>query len=157
VVRLESEGFVQSFPRRGVRVVHLTLQDIAEIFELREALEAETVRLILAGTPERAGWACSRSSRLRIRGWPAAEYAQFNAADVALHDALAAALEIVACSRRSATCGCGFSGSALLLSKTGFDCRVDLRKRRRSIVNWWTRSSVETAPPKASFANTLHR
>src|SRR5579884_1956735 len=44
VVRLESEGFVQSLPRRGVRVVHLTPEDIAEIFELREALEAEVVR-----------------------------------------------------------------------------------------------------------------
>ena len=52
VVRLESEGFLMGLPRRGIRVVHLTPRDIAEIFELREALESEVVRLALARAPQ---------------------------------------------------------------------------------------------------------
>jgi DNA-binding GntR family transcriptional regulator len=91
VVRLESEGFVQSLPRRGVRVVHLTLQDIADIFELREALEAETIRLILARAPQSALDGLQPFVAAADAGLASGEYAQFNAADVALHDALAVA------------------------------------------------------------------
>lgn len=38
--RLESEGLITIVPRRGAYVVQLSMQDIEEIFELREALEA---------------------------------------------------------------------------------------------------------------------
>ena len=42
--RLESEGLITIVPRRGAFVVKLSVQDIEEIFELREALEALVVK-----------------------------------------------------------------------------------------------------------------
>ena len=42
--RLESEGLITIVPRRGAFVVELSVQDIEEIFELREALEALVVK-----------------------------------------------------------------------------------------------------------------
>jgi len=42
--RLESEGLITIVPRRGAFVVDLSVHDIDEIFELREALEAVVVR-----------------------------------------------------------------------------------------------------------------
>jgi DNA-binding GntR family transcriptional regulator len=42
--RLESEGLVTIVPRRGAFVVQLSLHDIEEIFELREALEPLVVK-----------------------------------------------------------------------------------------------------------------
>jgi DNA-binding GntR family transcriptional regulator len=91
VVRLESEGFVQALPRRGVRVVRLTARDIAEIFELREALESEVIRLILARAPQNVlddlmPYVVAGDAALAT-----GEYPPFNAADLALHDALASA------------------------------------------------------------------
>jgi DNA-binding GntR family transcriptional regulator len=90
VVRLESEGFLTGLPQRGVRVVHLTPRDIAEIFELREALESEVVRLILVRAPQSA---LEELQQYAAAGDAAigGEYAAFNAADIALHDALARA------------------------------------------------------------------
>ncbi len=40
---LEQEGFIKVVPHRGAFVVSLTLEDIREIFELREALDAFAV------------------------------------------------------------------------------------------------------------------
>lgn len=42
--RLESEGLITIIPRRGAFVVQLSVKDIEEIFELREALEALVVK-----------------------------------------------------------------------------------------------------------------
>jgi DNA-binding GntR family transcriptional regulator len=42
--RLESEGLITIVPRRGAFVAELSVHDIEEIFELREALEAAVVR-----------------------------------------------------------------------------------------------------------------
>ena len=42
--RLESEGLITIVPRRGAYVVDLSVQDIEEIFELREALESLVVK-----------------------------------------------------------------------------------------------------------------
>ena len=41
---MESEGLITIVPRRGAFVVELSVQDIEEIFELREALEALAVK-----------------------------------------------------------------------------------------------------------------
>jgi DNA-binding GntR family transcriptional regulator len=41
---LESEGLIKIEPRRGVSVRRFSIQDIAEIYELREVLEALVVR-----------------------------------------------------------------------------------------------------------------
>lgn len=42
--RLESEGLITIVPRRGAFVVDLSIQDIEEIFDLREALETLVVK-----------------------------------------------------------------------------------------------------------------
>ena len=42
--RLESEGLITIVPRRGAFVVEFSVQDIEEIFELREALEVLVVK-----------------------------------------------------------------------------------------------------------------
>ncbi len=42
--RLESEGLITIVPRRGAFVAELSVQDVEEIFELREALESMVVR-----------------------------------------------------------------------------------------------------------------
>jgi len=42
--RLESEGLITIVPRRGAFVVNLSVQDIEEIFDLREALETLAVK-----------------------------------------------------------------------------------------------------------------
>jgi DNA-binding GntR family transcriptional regulator len=89
VVRLASEGFVEALPRRGVRVVHLTPSDIAEIFELREGLEAEVVRLVLARATADTLEILQSHVAAAEAALADADYPAFNAADVALHDALA--------------------------------------------------------------------
>jgi DNA-binding GntR family transcriptional regulator len=89
VVRLASEGFVEALPRRGVRVVHLAAHDVAEIFEVREALEVEVVKLLL----RRGAVADFEPLELHVaaggQALAAGDYLAFNAADVSLHDAMA--------------------------------------------------------------------
>jgi DNA-binding GntR family transcriptional regulator len=41
VIRLEAEGLVEVIPRRGVRVLPMQIEDIAEIYEILTALEPE--------------------------------------------------------------------------------------------------------------------
>lgn len=41
---LEQEGFIKVVPHRGAFLINLTLEDIREIFELREALDTFAVR-----------------------------------------------------------------------------------------------------------------
>ncbi len=45
VMRLEAEGFVSVYPRRGVMVKELTLRDIRELYEVIGALEAQAALL----------------------------------------------------------------------------------------------------------------
>ena len=114
VVRLASEGFVEALPRRGVRVVHLTPKDIAEIFELREALEVEVVRLALARASDDDLAALQPFVVAGQHALDRDDYSAFNAADVALHDALAGAGRAIgACNKASTTCasGCSAFGS----------------------------------------------
>jgi DNA-binding GntR family transcriptional regulator len=89
VVRLASEGFVEALPRRGVRVVHLTPKDIGEIFELREALEVEVVRLALMRASDQDLAGLQQFIAAGQRAIDTDDYPAFNRADVALHDALA--------------------------------------------------------------------
>jgi DNA-binding GntR family transcriptional regulator len=92
VVRLAAEGFVEALPRRGVRVVHLTPKDIAEIFELREALEVEVVRLALVRASDDDLASLQPFLDAGQQALERDDYPAFNAADVGLHDALAAAV-----------------------------------------------------------------
>ena len=91
VVRLASEGFVEALPRRGVRVVHLAPRDIAEIFELREALEVEVVRLAVTRASNQDLSALHEFVASGQEALDRDDYHAFNQTDVALHDALAGA------------------------------------------------------------------
>lgn len=54
--RLESEGFVTVLPRRGALVRAMERADLEELFEVREALEVQAIRLATArATPEDLG------------------------------------------------------------------------------------------------------
>lgn len=44
LLQLEAEGFVEILPRRGVRVVELTLERIRDVYELLAALESTALR-----------------------------------------------------------------------------------------------------------------
>lgn len=51
--RLETEGFVTRLPRRGVVVASMTRTDVEDLFDVREALEVQAVRLATRrATPE---------------------------------------------------------------------------------------------------------
>lgn len=53
LVRLESEGFVETQPRRGTQVRRITLEDVVGLLTVREALEAQGARMY-CGAPIRA-------------------------------------------------------------------------------------------------------
>jgi DNA-binding GntR family transcriptional regulator len=91
MVRLASEGFVELLPRRGVRVVRLTIRDIEEIFEVREGLEAEVTRLAQERMTATDFAQMEAHLEKGQRGVERNDYAVFNAADIALHDCIAQA------------------------------------------------------------------
>lgn len=45
LAQLRSEGFIETYPRRGYRVLPLTLADMNELFEIRTMVETETAAL----------------------------------------------------------------------------------------------------------------
>lgn len=45
LVQLRSEGFVETYPRRGYRVLPITVADMNELFEIRTLVEAEAAAL----------------------------------------------------------------------------------------------------------------
>ena len=91
MVRLASEGFVELLPRRGARVVRLSIRDVEEVFELREALEAEVARLAQARMIPADFALLADHLQKGQRGIDQNDYPTFNAADVALHDCIAQA------------------------------------------------------------------
>lgn len=46
LIQLEAEGFVTIYPRRGIRVRTVTLQDIKDSYQVIGALEASVVRMV---------------------------------------------------------------------------------------------------------------
>jgi DNA-binding GntR family transcriptional regulator len=93
IVRLASEGFVELLPRRGVRVVRLTIRDIEEIFEVREALEGEVTRLAQQRMKPDDIARLEAQLQRGQRGVETNDYSSFNASDVALHDCIAQAAD----------------------------------------------------------------
>jgi len=45
IIRLEREGLLRIFPNKGAFVIELTAKEIEDLFEVREALEAQAVNL----------------------------------------------------------------------------------------------------------------
>lgn len=52
LMRLEQEGLVNIFPRKGSFVAQITLKDIHDIFEIREIVEIQVARMICDCIPE---------------------------------------------------------------------------------------------------------
>jgi DNA-binding GntR family transcriptional regulator len=90
--RLEQEGLVVRHPRRGVVVAPLSMQDVLEIWQLREILEPAACRLAvgrldpvaLAGLERTLSALVGREPRLE-------DYERHHQADVALHRLIAQA------------------------------------------------------------------
>lgn len=86
VMRLEAEGFVSVYPRRGVMVRELSLRDIRELYEVVGALEAQAA-LLSRGRLGRAE--CGRMAALDTAMRAALKDDDFDAyyrANLAFHD-----------------------------------------------------------------------
>jgi DNA-binding GntR family transcriptional regulator len=86
---LESEGFVEVVPRRGVIVKTLSRSDVEELFDVREALETLLARR--AAAQHHSPAALRRMSRPLERAQRAAEakrFDQFGDANIAFHNAI---------------------------------------------------------------------
>jgi len=46
--QLEKEGFIENFPGKGAFVSRISVEDVLEIFEIREILECEVIRRVAA-------------------------------------------------------------------------------------------------------------
>lgn len=51
LIRLEAEGLVELIPRRGVRVLPISIEDMREIYEILTALEPETAANLASRAP----------------------------------------------------------------------------------------------------------
>ncbi len=87
LLRLESEGFVEILPRRGVRIVELTLERIRDIYQIIGALEGSVLR---TRRPELAVALAPRMEGLNqemVRALDAFDYELFYERNAAFHDA----------------------------------------------------------------------
>ena len=145
MVRLASEGFVELLPRRGVRVVRLTIQDIEEIFEVREALEGEVTRLAQERMTPSGFTLLETHLRNGMRGVHENDYASFNASDNALHDCVAQ----IANNRRLIECwgsfGSGCSGSGWQPSRISSTFPAGPKRPNTSTQSWWRPCDKRTA------------
>jgi DNA-binding GntR family transcriptional regulator len=87
--RLESEGLITIVPRRGAFVVDLSIQDIEEIFDLREALETLVVKNAVLGEKVLGRMRAAVESAKRYREED--DKANYIRADAAFHTTLAEA------------------------------------------------------------------
>lgn len=55
LLRLQTEGIVRILPKRGVRIVMLSAEDITEIYQVISAVEIEAVRLLAMSGPPVSG------------------------------------------------------------------------------------------------------
>jgi len=91
--RLETEGFVTRLPRRGVVVSTVTEQDLRNIFDVREGLEVQAVRLAAQrATAQQVEHMQQALARAR-RALSAGDIPTFNAMNEAFHDLVTAAAQ----------------------------------------------------------------
>jgi DNA-binding GntR family transcriptional regulator len=88
-VRLREIGLIEADGRRGGRVVQPSRETIAEMYEVREALEAHAALLAAerAGSPAKA--AIADAAARSLAGARADDRNAFAAADIAFHEAIA--------------------------------------------------------------------
>ena len=90
---LAAEGLVRVEPNRGARVTRLGPQDVAELYELRTALEIEAARLALERHRGRLPAPVHTALADLRHACETRDWGTINAAHAALHDAIVAAAE----------------------------------------------------------------
>jgi DNA-binding GntR family transcriptional regulator len=85
--RLDSAGLVENIPHRGARVTELTVEDLAEVYEARVALEVLTIRRAAERFTERDEARC-RALLTDLQSTPEAQTDANSAAHLAFHFSL---------------------------------------------------------------------
>lgn len=87
LLRLESEGFAEILPRRGVRIARLTLERIRDIYEILGALESTALRSVSDRiTPGMISRMTDLNDEMG-RALDAFDFGRFYDANLAFHDA----------------------------------------------------------------------
>lgn len=127
LIRLESEGFAEILPRRGVRIAALTLERIRDIYEMLGALESVALRGVAGRVRPGLVDRMSELNEEMRRSLAAFDFGRFYEANLAFHD-----------------CYLDLSENAELVS------RIRILKQRlydfprlQGFVPEWERSSVE--------------
>jgi len=90
---LAAEGLVRVEPNRGARVTRLSAREVAELYELRTALEVEAARLALERGRGRLPASVHEALSRLCDACDTRDWGSINAAHAALHGALVAAAE----------------------------------------------------------------
>ena len=92
-VRLREIGLIEPDGRRGGRVVQPTRATIAEMYEVREALEVQAALLAAERADAPAKAQIAEAAALSLAGAEAEDRAAFAAADIAFHEAIASSTQ----------------------------------------------------------------
>jgi DNA-binding GntR family transcriptional regulator len=90
--RLADEGFVEVLPQRGTRVTRIDLADCRQAMFIRRALESDCVRAIAERLDKPLLAALDQILGIQADAMKRDDRARFHGCDLALHDALLAAL-----------------------------------------------------------------
>lgn len=86
LLRLESEGFVEILPRRGVQIAELTLERIRDIYQIIGALEASVLRSLPIAVADALPPEMSALNQDMIDALAAFDYDRFYERNAAFHD-----------------------------------------------------------------------
>ena len=89
-VRLREIGLIEPDGRRGGRVVQASRPTIAEMYEVREGLEAQAARLAAERADTQAKASIARAAARSLTGAQANDRDAFQIADLGFHEAIAA-------------------------------------------------------------------
>ena len=89
-VRLREIGLIEPDGRRGGRVVQASRPTIAEMYEVREGLEAQAARLAAERADTEAKACIARAAARSLTGAQANDRNAFQIADLGFHEAIAA-------------------------------------------------------------------
>lgn len=87
LIQLEIEGFVTVFPRRGVRVNHLTLEDIRHLYEIIGGLEGTALRAVFHRLGEQAVRRMRDLNNQMVEAIEAGDFNWYYELNLAFHDA----------------------------------------------------------------------
>ena len=93
LVRLREIGLIEPDGRRGGRIVQPSRATIAEMYEVREALEVQAALLAAERADSEAKAVIKAAARRSLEGAQADDRGAFRTADIAFHDAIAASTQ----------------------------------------------------------------